>query len=85
MYVIVLLAPPLLTSAFASVFLIISILSGFFDFISITPLISTSGAGILLLASSIARFISCDRSILWMASSPFRDTASKASYKYSYF
>src|SRR5215208_2670352 len=51
----------------------------FFSVISIIPLIFTSGMGILLLASSIAFFISGESSISWMASRPFLDTASKAS------
>src|SRR5215204_5494360 len=73
----VLLAPALVPSAFASVFLIISMPSLFFSVISIIPLIFTSGMGILLLASSIAFFISGESSISWMASRPFLDTARK--------
>src|SRR5215212_12104309 len=48
MYVIKVLAPPFLPSAFASV-LIISIPSGLLDVISMITLISTTGIGILLL------------------------------------
>src|SRR5919107_1346909 len=47
-----------------------------FDVISIIPLISTTGLGILLLAPTILFFISGGISIFSMASKPFLDTAS---------